>query len=115
VSADHLLDPEDLIHTLFGSLTKMYLPSGCFKQRSASIRTIPHPLATETLSCAAKSVGRTEVALKMTWRVLSRGVAREMYLHEAMSGWHSNIMQKRRIPDLHEISASEDALNGPLG
>ena len=64
--------------TLFGSLTRTYLPSGIFMQRSVTVRTIPHPLANETFSWAAKSVGLMEVVLRTTWRVLSRGLAREM-------------------------------------
>lgn len=68
------------VHTLLGSLTSTYFPSGCLMARSAMVRTIPHPFASETLSWAAKSTGRTDVALRMTCRVLSRGFAREMYL-----------------------------------
>lgn len=69
-----------VLHTLLGSLTKTYFPSGIFIQRSVTVRTIPHPLASDTLSCAANSVGRTEAVLRMTCRLLSRGLAREMYL-----------------------------------
>lgn len=47
---------------------------------SVTVRTIPHPFASETLSWAAKSVGRIDAVLKMTCRVLSRGLARETYL-----------------------------------
>ena len=36
--------------TLLGSLTSTYLPSGCFISRSVTVRTIPQPLANETLS-----------------------------------------------------------------
>lgn len=43
--------------TLLGSLTKMYLPSGCLNTRSAMVRTIPHPLVNETFICRAKSSG----------------------------------------------------------
>jgi hypothetical protein len=53
-------------------------------QRSVTVLTMPQPFASETLSCAAKSVGRTEVVLRMTCRVLSLGLAREMYL----VNWH---------------------------
>ena len=67
-------------HTLFGSFTRTYLPSGIFKHKSATVLTIPHPFARETLSWAAKSIGRIEAVLKMTCRVLSRGFARETYL-----------------------------------
>ena len=49
-------------------------------QRSVTVLTMPQPFASETLSCAAKSVGRTDVVLKMTCLVLSLGLAREMYL-----------------------------------
>lgn len=68
--------------TLFGSFTRTYLPSGCFMHMSATVRTIPHPLARETLSCEAKSAGRVDVVLKITWRVLSRGLTREIQLYE---------------------------------
>ena len=61
-------------------MTRTYLPSGCFMHMSATVRTIPQPLARETLSCAAKSAGLVDVVLKMTWRVLSRGLAREIHL-----------------------------------
>jgi hypothetical protein len=66
--------------TLLGSLTSTYLPSGIFMQRSVTVRTMPHPFWSDTLSCAANSVGRMDAVDKMTWRVLSRGFAREMYL-----------------------------------
>lgn len=71
--------------TLFGSLTNTYLPSGIFMHISVTVRTIPHPLANETLSCAAKSVGRIDAVLKMTCRVLSRGLAREIYLQQQIN------------------------------
>ena len=54
------------LRTLLGSLIKTYLPSGIFMQRSVTVRTMPHPFASDTLSCAAKSVGRTEVVLSTT-------------------------------------------------
>jgi hypothetical protein len=71
---------------LLGSLTKTYLPSGIFMQRSVTVLTMPQPFASETLSCAAKSVGRTDVVLKMTCLVLSLGLAREMYLKAVIAG-----------------------------
>lgn len=67
--------------TLLGSLMRTYLPSGSFMHMSVTVRTIPHPLDKETLSCAAKSVGLIVVVLRMTWRELSRGLARETYLY----------------------------------
>ena len=63
---------------MLGSLTRTYLPSVCFMRMSVTVRTIPHPFASETFSWFAKSVGRTDVVLRMTWRVLSLGLAREM-------------------------------------
>lgn len=48
--------------------------------RSVMVLTIPQPLETETLSWLAKSVGRIEAVLRMTCRVLSLGLIREMYL-----------------------------------
>ena len=51
---------------MLGSFTRTYLPSGCFMHMSATVRTIPQPFASETLSCAAKSVGRVEVVLRIT-------------------------------------------------
>ena len=48
--------------------------------RSVMVLMIPQPLATETLSWMAKSVGRIEAVLRMTCRVLSLGLTREMYL-----------------------------------
>lgn len=69
--------------TLFGSLMRTYLPSGCFMHMSVTVRTIPQPFASETFSCEAKSVGRVDIEPKMTWRVLSRGFAREMNLRIA--------------------------------
>ena len=63
--------------TLLGSLINTYFPSGIFMQRSVTVRTIPQPFASETLSWLVKSVGRMDAVLKMTWRVLSRGFARE--------------------------------------
>jgi hypothetical protein len=64
--------------TRLGSFINTYLPSGCFMQRSATVRTIPHPLARETFNCAANSVGRIDAVLRTTCRELSRGFAREM-------------------------------------
>ena len=60
---------------------------------SVTVRTIPQPFAKETLSWAANSVGRIEAALKMTCRVLSRGFAREIYLHHKES--HQYAQNKR--------------------
>lgn len=37
-------------HTLFGSLTRTYFPSGCFMHKSMIALMIPHPLASETFS-----------------------------------------------------------------
>jgi hypothetical protein len=37
-------------HTLFGSLTRTYLPSGIFRHKSATVLTMPHPFARDTLS-----------------------------------------------------------------
>lgn len=48
--------------------------------RSVIVLTIPQPFAIETLSWLAKSVGRIEAVLRMTCRVLSLGLTREMYL-----------------------------------
>jgi hypothetical protein len=64
-------------HTRLGSLIKTYLPSGCFKQRSVTVLTMPHPLARDTLSWPAKSLGRKVTVLKITWRHLSLGLARD--------------------------------------
>lgn len=64
-------------HTLLGSLTSTYLPSGIFMQRSVTVRTMPHPLANDTFNWAAKSRGLIDAVDKITWRVLSRGVARD--------------------------------------
>ena len=72
------------MRTLLGSFTRTYLPSGCFMHMSATVRTMPHPLARDTLSCAAKSAGRVEVVLRITWRVDSRGLAREIQLQEKL-------------------------------
>ena len=71
--------------TLLGSFTNTYLPSGIFIHMSVTVRTIPQPLAKETLSWAAKSVGRIEAVLRMTCRVLSRGFPREIYLRQKLS------------------------------
>ena len=64
--------------TLFGSFTSTYFPSGCFMHRSIIAFTMPHPLASETFNWLAKSNGRYDAVVKITWRVLSRGLAREM-------------------------------------
>lgn len=53
--------------------------------KSVMVLTIPQPLATETLSWLAKSVGRIEAVLRMTCRVLSLGLTREMYLQPEQS------------------------------
>src|SRR5260221_10390191 len=50
--------------------------------KSATVLTIPQPFDKATLSCAAKSAGRKDAVLRITWRVLSRGFAREIYLRE---------------------------------
>lgn len=68
------------MRTLFGSFTRTYLPSGCFKHMSATVRTIPQPFASDTFNWAAKSAGRVEVVLNMTWRMLSRGLTRDIQL-----------------------------------
>ena len=65
-------------HTLLGSLISTYFPSGCFIHRSATVRTMPHPLCSDTFNCPAKSVGLIEVVLRITCRVLSLGLARDM-------------------------------------
>ena len=72
--------PENKELTLFGSLMRTYLPSGCFMHMSVTVRTIPQPFASETFSCEAKSIGRVDIEPKMTWRALSRGFTREMNL-----------------------------------
>ena len=56
------------------------MPSGCFKAKSAIVRTIPHPFARLTLFCEAKSRGFEVWVPRMTWREASRGVARETHL-----------------------------------
>ena len=66
--------------TLFGSFISTYFPSGCFIHRSMIALTIPHPLASETFNWPAKSNGRYDAVPRMTWRVLSRMLTREMYL-----------------------------------
>ena len=48
--------------------------------RSMIAFMMPHPLARETLSWLAKSKGRYEAVLRITWRVLSREFTREIYL-----------------------------------
>ena len=120
--------------TLLGSFTNTYLPSGIFMHMSVTVRTIPQPFAKETLSWAAKSVGRIEAVLKITCRVLSRGFAREIYLRKT-SIFKTRTNQKenqnmrivglkkhgkgeksghRDLPDLHELSACKDALHSPF-
>ena len=109
--------------TLLGSFTNTYLPSGIFMHMSVTVRTIPQPFAKETLSWAAKSVGRIDAVLKMTCRVLSRGFPREIYLH------HKNIRTVRLkehgkserkksghkyLPDFHEVSTCKDTLYSPF-
>lgn len=53
--------------------------------RSVMVLMIPQPLAMETLSWMAKSVGRIEAVLRMMCRVLSLGLTREMYLQPKKS------------------------------
>ena len=108
--------------TLLGSFTNTYLPSGIFMHMSVTVRTILQPLAKETLSWAAKSVGRIEAVLKMTCRVLSRGCPREIYLHQKDENRKMEILalkEKRsghsNLPNLHELSARKDTLYSPLG
>ena len=64
-------------------MIRTYLPSGCFMRMSVTVRTMPQPFASDTLSWFAKSAGRTDCVLRITWRVVSRGFAREMYLRGA--------------------------------
>jgi hypothetical protein len=80
---------------------------------SVTVRTIPHPLTKETLSCAANSVGRIDAVLNTTCLVLSRGLAREMYLWYNINAEHS---RERRfdLPDFHELSTCQHALNSPF-
>ena len=83
--------------TLLGSFTNTYLPSGIFMHMSVTVRTIPQPFAKETLSWAAKSVGRIEAVLKMTCRVLSRGFPREIYLHNERHQYSRHAQTKQGI------------------
>lgn len=82
---------------LFGSLTRRYLPSGCLNARSAIVRTMPQPFPRETLSCAAKSSGRTVCVDRMTCREFSRGLARDTYLIDEGASEHQQTATVEKV------------------
>jgi hypothetical protein len=55
-----------------------YFPSGCLRQRSTIVRTMPQPFISDMFSWAANSLGRIVAVLRTMWRLLSRGLAREI-------------------------------------